>query len=282
MSIYEDYAEASKAYDTSRVAVGPEIVVGHLATGRAALGDVELLDAGCGTGNYTAFVAPYVASVTLMDGSEDMLAVAKDKLASTPGATVADACPGRLQELPFDDASFDAVLTTQVLHHLEDPATRSGDAGWPEHAKAFAEYARVLRPGGTLVVNTCSREQVEHGYWAFSLIPQGREAMASRYAPLDVLEDLVEANAMVNVGRYVPTNATIQGPAYFEPEGPLSDQWRRADSTWSLAPEAEIEAMIAKLTALRDQGELEAYVATHDARRPHIGQTTFVVARKPA
>lgn len=280
MSTYEDYAEASKAYDTSRVAVGPEIVVGHLAAGRVSLGEVELLDAGCGTGNYTVFVAPYVASVTLMDGSEDMLAVAKDKLASTPGAAVADARPGRLQELPFDDASFDAVLTTQVLHHLEDPATRSGDKGWPEHVKAFAEYARVLRPGGTLVVNTCSQEQVEHGYWTFSLIPQGRAAMASRYAPLDVLEGLVEANAMVNVGRYVPTNATIQGAAYFDPEGPLSAEWRRADSTWSLAPEAEIEAMIAKVTALRDRGELEDYVASHDARRPHIGQTTFLVARK--
>ena len=280
MSTYEDYADASNHYDTSRVPVGPEIVIGHLAVGRVPLAETQLLDAGCGTGSYTAFVAPHVGEVTLMDGSEEMLAVAQKKLAATSGAKVVDARQGELQALPFDDESFDAVLTTQVLHHLESPATGGSTSDWPQHAKVFAEYARVLRPGGTLIVNTCSQEQVDHGYWAFSLIPEGRAAMMARYAPLPVIEELVEANGMVNVGRYVPTDATIQGEAYFDPEGPLSDEWRRADSTWSLSPEAEIEAMIAKVSGLRDCGELEAYVAEHDARRRDIGQTTFMVARK--
>ena len=278
MSTYEDYGDASSTYDTSRVPVGPEIIVGHLAVGRVPLGEVELLDAGCGTGSYTAAVAPFVASVTLMDGSEEMLAVAEEKLGSTPGATVVDARVGTLQQLPFADASVDAVLTTQVLHHLEREGT---DGDWPEHGRAFAEYARVLRPGGTLIINTCSREQVRHGYWAFSLIPQGRDEMIARYAPLDVLEGLAEANGMDVVGRYVPVDATIQGGAYFDPEGPLSDQWRRADSTWSLSPPEETEAMIETVTRLRDRGELESYVAEHDARRPDIGQTTFLVARRP-
>ena len=277
LSTYEDYGDAANHYDSSRVPVGPEIILGHLAAGPTPLGEVQLLDAGCGTGNYAAVIAPHIGGLTLMDASEEMLAVATAKLAALTGAPPVDVHPGQLQDLPFEDNAFDAVMTNQVLHHLDDPAA----AGWPEHAKAFAEYARVLRPGGVLVINTCSHEQIRQGWWAFSLIPTGRDEMVRRYAPIEVLEDQARANGLVAVGRYVPTDATIQGASYFDPEGPLSMSWRRSDSTWSLAPEAEIDAMIDTLEGLRDRGELEDYVAEHDARRRHIGQTTFVVFRKP-
>jgi len=275
VSTYEDYAEASGHYDSTRIAVGHEIILGHLAAGPTPLAEVALLDAGCGTGNYAAALAPHIGSLAIVDASEQMLAVATAKLASTVDAPPVTARVGTLQALPFEDDSFDAVMTNQVLHHLE----RESEAGWPEHAKVFAEYARVLRPGGVLVVNTCSREQVHHGYWAFSLIPLGTEELVRRYAPLDVLEDLARANGLAPVGRFVATDATIQGEAYFDAEGPLSESWRRADSTWSLSPATEVDAMIATVTDLRDRGDLDAYLADHDARRVDIGQTTFLVLR---
>jgi SAM-dependent methyltransferase len=278
VSTYEDYADASGHYDSTRVAVGYEIILGHLAAGRVPLAEVALLDAGCGTGNYAAVLAPHVGELAIVDASEQMLAVATAKLAATPGAPAVTARTGTLQALPFDDGSFDAVITNQVLHHLESES----DAGWPEHAKVFAEYARVLRPGGVLVVNTCSHEQVRHGYWAFSLIPIGTEELVRRYAPLDVLEDLARDHGLTPVGRFVAVDATIQGDAYFDAEGPLSESWRRSDSTWSLSPPAEMDAMVATVTGLRERGELDAYVAAHDARRPHIGQTTFLASRRPS
>jgi len=278
VSTYEDYADASGHYDSTRIAVGHEIILGHLAAGPVPLADIALLDAGCGTGNYAAALAPHIGSLAIVDASAQMLAVAADKLAATVGAPVATARTGTLQALPFEADSFDAVITNQVLHHLE----RESDAGWPEHATVFAEYARVLRPGGVLVVNTCSREQVRHGYWAFSLIPLGTEELVLRYAPLDVLEDLARVNGLVPAGRFVATDATIQGDAYFDSDGPLSESWRRSDSTWSLSPPAEMDAMIATVTGMRGRGELDAYVVAHDARRPHIGQTTFLVSRRPA
>lgn len=277
MSTYEDYADASGHYDSTRIEVGYEIILGHLAAGPTPLADLELLDAGCGTGNYATVLAPHIGSLAIVDASEQMLAVATAKLAATVGAPTVTARVATLQALPFENDSFDAVITNQVLHHLESES----EAGWPEHAKVFAEYARVLRPGGVLVVNTCSHEQVRSGYWAFSLIPLGTEELVRRYAPLEVLEDLARANGLVPAGRFVATDATIQGDAYFDAEGPLSESWRRSDSTWSLSPPAEIDAMIATVTRLRDRGELDAYVREHDARRPHIGQTTFLVARQP-
>ncbi len=276
MSTYEDYADASNHYDGSRVAVGSEVILGCLVAGPTPLAEIQLLDAGCGTGNYAAAIVAHVGAVTLVDGSDDMLAVATEKLAAIPGASVADARHATLQDLPFDDASFDAVMTNQVLHHLEDASSGT----WPEHQKVFVEYARVLRPGGVLVINSCSQEQVQHGYWGFSLIPTGREAMARRYAPMEVLEDIGRAAGLEPTGRFVPLDAPIQGDSYFDPEGPLSEKWRRADSTWSLSPPEELEAMEKTVVALKERGELDAYVAEHDAQRPNIGQTTFVAFRR--
>jgi SAM-dependent methyltransferase len=277
VSTYEDYADASDHYDSTRVPVGVEIILGNLASGPVPLGDVHLLDAGCGTGSFAAALAPHIGRLSLVDASAEMLAVAEDKLASTTGAVVDDAHTGTLQELPFADDSFDAVMTNQVLHHLGDPV---GD-DWPEHRSVFAEYARVLRPGGVLIVNTTTCEQIRHGWWAFSLIPEAAEEMCRRYAPVEVLEALAVANDMTVTGRFMPTDATIQGSTYFDPEGPLSASWRRGDSTWSLASETELDAMIDTVTGLMERGELDAYMAEHDARRPHIGQITFMAARRP-
>jgi SAM-dependent methyltransferase len=277
VSTYEDYADASTHYDATRIPVGVEIILGLLASGPIPPAEARMLDAGCGTGSFAAALASHVGHLTMLDASAEMLAEAELKLADTPDAAPVDAHQGTLQALPFEDASFDAVMTNQVLHHLGD---RAG-SGWPEHGRAFAEYSRVLRPGGLLVVHTCSHEQIRHGFWAFSFVPEATDEMCRRYAPLEVLEALAEDHGLAPAGRFVPVHSTIQGDSYFDPEAPLSAEWRRADSTWSLASDDELEAMVATLTDLRQQGELGARMAELDARRPAIGQVTFVASRKP-
>ena len=271
MSSYEDYERSSTRYDDTRVVVGAEIVLGALADGRVPLGETHLLDAGCGTGTYAAAVADHVASLTLIDASEGMLSMAREKL----GSDGVDYHQGRLQDLPFEDGSFDAVMTNQVLHHLGD--AEGGD--WAEHAEVFAEYARVLRPGGTLVLNTCSQDQLRNGYWYYTLIPGAAERLRSRYAPLSVIERQAEANGMAVAGRFVPVGAAIQGSAYLDGSGPLSAAWRQGDSAWSLVEDDELTAATDQVTALGERGELDAFVAAHDAQREAIGQITFVVAR---
>lgn len=272
MSSYEDYSEVSDNYDDTRVAIGAEILLGALSMGRVPLADTDLLDAGCGTGTFAALLSPHVASVSLVDASEGMLAVAQRKL---DGTSATEFRQGVLQDLPFDDDSFDAVMTNQVLHHIGD--SQGGD--WTEHRRVFAEYARVLRPGGVLVVNTSSTEQLLHGFWYYSLIPEAAEVLRRRYAPVPVLDELAEANGMTVTGHFVPVDAVLQGPSYFDGTGPLSEAWRRGDSSWSLVDGAEMTAMTQKVAALRDRGELDAYVAEADASRKAIGQVTFVVAR---
>ena len=142
------------------------------------------------------------------------------------------------------------------------------------------EFARVLKPGGVLVINTCSHAQTEQGFWTFHLIPQARAEILRRLMPIEALETALGEAGIEPRGRFVPTDALLQGAGYLDPRGPLRAEWRAGNSIWALVDEAglaEVERTLRKLDA---QGELEAYVARHDAVRPQIGQVTFLYGIK--
>ena len=276
MSTYEDYTSTSAHYDRTRWALGTEIVLGCLASGATPLADVVLLDAGCGTGNYAAAVLPHVGRIEALDASDAMLAVAGGKLAAEREAGRITFSQGSVDALPFADASVDAVMVNQVLHHLGD----GSDDGWQRHGRVVAQLARVLRSGGTLVVSTCSRGQLQDGFWYYSLIPHAVDALRRRYAPLAVVEGFMVDRGLELLGRFVPVDGVGQGDAYFDVRGPLRAEWRSGDSTWALVDDDELAAAQAQLTALDERGELAEDVARRDARRPDVGQITFVAARR--
>jgi len=99
-----------------------------------------LLDIGTGTGRLLELAAPRADRALGVDMSRDMLALARARLAERGLADRAAVRQADMYRLPFADASFDAVALQMVLHYAEDPAA------------ALAEAARVLRPGGTLLV----------------------------------------------------------------------------------------------------------------------------------
>ena len=95
---------------------------------------LKWLDVGCGNGAFTeeliARCAP--ATVIAIDPSDDQLAYARTR----PGAKMAQFQVGDAQKLPFGDGGFDVAIMALVISFLPDPA------------KAVAEMARVIRPGG--------------------------------------------------------------------------------------------------------------------------------------
>jgi SAM-dependent methyltransferase len=97
------------------------------------------LEVGCGTGYFTLNLLQLgvIAQASATDISPGMLAQLQAN-ASRLGLRV-ETVAGDAERLPFADASFDLVLGHAVLHHL------------PDLGRAFAEFFRVLRPGGTLV-----------------------------------------------------------------------------------------------------------------------------------
>ncbi|HEY8979653.1 MAG TPA: class I SAM-dependent methyltransferase [Streptomyces sp.] len=100
----------------------------------------KVLDIGCGTGRFTVPMAEKGAEVSGLDISQPMLDVASRKLAER--GLNADLREGDMAHLPFPDSSFDTVTSMLALMHvpLEDrPAV-------------FGEVARVLRPGGRMLL----------------------------------------------------------------------------------------------------------------------------------
>jgi len=164
----------------------------------------------------------------------------------------------------------------QVLHHLPDEPSK----GWPLTRKVIGELARVLRPGGVLVVNFCSHEQLRRGWWFFPLIEPAAERMIARHALLLELESMIVASGFELCGRFVPTDAVIQGQSYYDPRGPLDATWRAGDSVWAMLSPEEVEAVEERVRDMDARGELENFVAHHDSDRLNVGQTTFLCARR--
>jgi ubiquinone/menaquinone biosynthesis C-methylase UbiE len=276
MSRYENYSEVSKYYDETRVPIGAPILIGALAHLRQSRAEFRLLDAGCGTGAYAELALPYVDHIDAMDINSGMLEVAREKLADAASEARITFHQGRVQNMPFEAASFDMVTFNQVLHHLE-----SGQGGsFDGHRTAVTEAHRVLRPGGLLVVNCTSHEQLRYGYWYMHLIPTALRTLYDRCIPAEKLEAMLSETGFAFEGRFVPMDGVLQGAAYFEAEGPLKPAWRKAESSWALAPEVEIAAAEAKLRELRENADLDAYLAEYDGKRRQVGQTTFFMARK--
>ena len=105
-------------------------------------------DLGCGTGQLTEVVAPYVRQVIAVDGSADMLDAARLRVG---GARNVDLRQGELESLPIEAGELDAAMLSLVLHYSPSPG------------RALAEVGRVLRPGGrVLVVDMLPHERQEY------------------------------------------------------------------------------------------------------------------------
>ena len=153
--------------------------------------DWVVADLGCGAGHVASLVAPFVRRVIGVDASAAMLAAAEDLVPAH-----VELRQGTLEALPIGDAEVDLVLLVLVLHHVPDPA------------RALAEVARILTPGGRLVVVDMQphdredyRQSMGHVWLGF-----GDEQMGAWLA-----------EAGFDRARYVPLPADpdAQGPTLF-------------------------------------------------------------------
>ena len=131
------------------------------ATARGLLGLCDLgdvLDIASGDGALAELVAPRARSVTCLDSSAKVIAAAKRRLGREKRVRFVE---GDMHELPFDDATFDAVMFMNGLPYASDPA------------HALAEAARVLRSGGVLTGVTLEEHQHERVTRAYGHLNEG-------------------------------------------------------------------------------------------------------------
>jgi ubiquinone/menaquinone biosynthesis C-methylase UbiE len=145
-------------------------------------------DLGCGTGQLSQTIAPYVHRVIAVDGSTDMLDAARRRLATLDNVELRR---GELEALPLAAGELDAAMLSLVLHYS------------PEE-----EIARVVRPGGRLLVVDMQphereeyQQQMGHVWLGFS------EKQISRFLTGAGFDD-------VRV-RPLPVDPDAKGPALF-------------------------------------------------------------------
>ncbi|MFH1533229.1 MAG: class I SAM-dependent methyltransferase [Pseudomonadota bacterium] len=114
----------------------------EIETAAPHIRDREILEAGCGTGLVLEGLARLARRAVGVDVSGGMLEKARDR-----GLEVVK---GSVTDLPFEDDSFDAVVSFKVLAHV------------PDLRRALAECARVTRPGGTLVLEFYNRNSIRY------------------------------------------------------------------------------------------------------------------------
>jgi ubiquinone/menaquinone biosynthesis C-methylase UbiE len=117
-----------------RIVQPPRRVVDSLG----ATPDARVLEIGCGPGYFSPTVAQAVprGEVVLADLQREMLSLARDRVSAFDHARLVQL---DATQLPFADASFDAVLVVFVLGEV------------PERDRCLSEIRRVLRPGGVLL-----------------------------------------------------------------------------------------------------------------------------------
>lgn len=130
---------ADNRHDMWRKALS-ETIGAHISAARDEGRVAKALDIGCGPGFFSILLAEQGASVDAVDSSEEMLARARENVGcNAPDAQVAYH-ESDFTMLPFEDDRFDVAVCRNVTWLMRAPES------------AYAEWLRVLRPGGKLVV----------------------------------------------------------------------------------------------------------------------------------
>jgi len=150
-------------------------------------------DLGCGTGQLTETVAPYVRRVISVDSSTDMLEAARLRLAS---ANNIELRKGELESLPIESDSLDVAMLSLVLHYS------------PEPSRALGEVGRVVKTGGRVLVVDMQphdreeyQQQMGHVWLGFSEKQIARFLTGSGFSDVRV--------------RALPADPDAKGPALF-------------------------------------------------------------------
>jgi demethylmenaquinone methyltransferase / 2-methoxy-6-polyprenyl-1,4-benzoquinol methylase len=179
------------------------------AGGRPLAGQSVILDVASGTAGVAISLARRSgARIVGVDLTEQMLRRGKRNVAEAAQAERVSLVTGRAEQLPFPDASFDALTFTYLLRYVEDPQA------------TLSELARVVKPGGRIAsLEFCSPPSPvwQAAWWLYTrtLLPAGGLVTGGRY--------------WLDVGKFLGPNISAHYRKY--PVDWTVDAWRKAGIT---------------------------------------------------
>lgn len=176
--VQSQFGASASAYATSDVHARGESLALLLEELRPEKSWIAL-DVATGAGHTALALAPLVGRVVATDLTPEMLETTA-RLARAGGIENLDTRQADAENLPFPDASFDLVTCRIALHHFPDPG------------RAFAEFARVLKPGGKLGFTDNFVVEDRHAAKVYDAYERLRDPSHVRVLPLTELVRAIE------------------------------------------------------------------------------------------
>ena len=168
--------------------------------GAVQSGAKELLDIGCGAGNYTIKTLAFMPAVncTLVDLSGNMLKKAEERISKETSGTITPLL-GDIREIDLPDEKYDVVIAATSLHHLRE------EVEW-EHV--FHKIYKAMAPGGVFLISDLVihdhptiNEAAWKYYWDYLLEAGGEELKKWVYEQIDIEDSPRSLNFQMDMMR---------------------------------------------------------------------------------
>ena len=273
-STYCDYNEAFIRYDQYRRPHGLDNILKILRQSKVPIDEQTVLEGGFGTGAYLDNIRHHVQMINGVEGSDEGY---RQTMQKVKNATNVQLQKGDILQLSFPGNSFHAYMVNQVLHHLDR-------RNHFQSINAFlSEAGRVLKPGGQLIMNTCSQEQLDPNsgsYWHFQYIYPAAYAMQKHYIPIQELGIRLESLGFKEFNCTISPEKIFYQRYYEDPCIALKPEFRKGDSAYSFLSEVELEASNRRLRKAIEEGSVYETMNRATTRAAEIGEAVTVSARK--
>ena len=280
-----DKMNVGDEYDNTRNTIGEDIFKKYLNFPKKD----NILEIGCGTGNYLKFVDNFKKDTKIVgyDQSTMMLKKCSEKFKQVHNWTNIDALHfisennnsvslhnTKISKVPpTNDYIFDLVYSCQVLHHL------GGKSGVDD---LFQYINHSVSSGTHLIINWVTPEQVL-SYWYLQLLPRRIiDIFIEKTIDLTNLSKLAGENGWIfqEVNIHNNEKETLQEYSkYTNPYSVLQSDFRTGDSCWSLLSDEELNVFIDYIKKL-DDTSLNNLFNIADIHRKAFGQSTTIVFEK--
>jgi 2-polyprenyl-3-methyl-5-hydroxy-6-metoxy-1,4-benzoquinol methylase len=259
----------SNCYKKYRKPIGLDFIVENIDNKFKDLDNKKLniLDCGCGCGNYSLELSKLGHNILSIDFNDDMLNILSDQVKSNNINNIKVKKVNLLKELPLENNTFDVIIINQVMHHFGDY-----NSNFNKHRLLISEFKRILNNDGLLLINTSSLEQHVQGLWWGELIKENLEKYCKRYCPDNLLKDILTENnfnVTVNICK-----EPFLGDKYFDKNFIFDESIRKTDTLWKYVDDETYNNVINKL---KDEKDLDEYFNNRIQLFSEYGQSSFYI-----